>query len=118
MSSSDALANLNSATLGANMPVITLPDGQKVQTGTVGALLVNIKKYDAMVESANSAPAQDKTTLQTEIEEMEQKFHAALPLLLRVGMFDLFAPDEWIGGKSAGRTKVGELAKAQMDGSK
>jgi hypothetical protein len=36
---SDANANLvaiNSATLGAKMPEITLADGSKVQTGTVG----------------------------------------------------------------------------------
>lgn len=30
------LAALNSAVLGAKMPEITLPDGSKVQTGTVG----------------------------------------------------------------------------------
>ena len=31
------LAALNSATLGAEMPQITLPDGSKVQTGTMGS---------------------------------------------------------------------------------
>ncbi|KAI0841198.1 hypothetical protein F5Y06DRAFT_293686 [Hypoxylon sp. FL0890] len=40
------LAALNSATLGAEMPQITLPDGSKVQTGTVGALLINIRAYN------------------------------------------------------------------------
>lgn len=34
--SNSKLANLNSATLGAKMPEITLPDGSVVQTGTVG----------------------------------------------------------------------------------
>lgn len=34
--SNSKLANLNSATLGTNMPEITLPDGSVVQTGTVG----------------------------------------------------------------------------------
>lgn len=34
--SGSKLAALNSATLGAEMPQITLPDGSKVQTGTVG----------------------------------------------------------------------------------
>ena len=29
-----------------SLPAVTLPDGSKVQTGTVGALLVNIKLYD------------------------------------------------------------------------
>lgn len=32
------LAALNSATLGAEMPQITLPDGSKVQTGTMGSV--------------------------------------------------------------------------------
>lgn len=30
------LAALNSATMGAQFPEITMPDGSKVQTGTVG----------------------------------------------------------------------------------
>ena len=35
-SESKGLTALNSATLGAAMPEITLPDGSKVQTGTIG----------------------------------------------------------------------------------
>jgi hypothetical protein len=34
--SNPKLADLNSATLGAKMPEITLPDGTVVQTGTIG----------------------------------------------------------------------------------
>lgn len=36
----DKLAALNSATLGVEMPQITLPDGSKVQTGTVGLAIL------------------------------------------------------------------------------
>lgn len=57
ISTSDSLAALNSATLGTNMPVVTLPDGSKVQTGTVGALLINIREYNRLL----SEPIIDET---------------------------------------------------------
>jgi hypothetical protein len=48
-------------TEGQTLPAVTLPDGSKVQTGTVGALLMNIKLYDRvcggeMVEGTCSLP--------------------------------------------------------------
>lgn len=39
------LADLNSATLGAKMPEITLADGTVVQTGTVGYGHTNVVLY-------------------------------------------------------------------------
>lgn len=54
---SDALANMNFKTLGAEMPVISLPDGRKVQTGTIGALLVNIKTYLKLMAATVSGGA-------------------------------------------------------------
>ncbi|KAK7754262.1 hypothetical protein SLS62_003840 [Diatrype stigma] len=95
------LAALNSATMGANMPEITLPDGSKVQTGTVGALLINIRSYN----EAHAAEDKEKTA------KLEQAMAASLPLLDRVGMFDLFTPDEWIEGTNEGRRAVGRLYK-------
>lgn len=44
--SGSKLAALNSATLGAEMPQITLPDGSKVQTGTVGFVSDSYGYYD------------------------------------------------------------------------
>lgn len=106
-STNDPLATLNSKTLGASFPVITLPDGRKVQTGTVGALLVNIKSYDALVASTDLATAEK----QAKVAELEESFKAAIPLVQNVGLFNLFEPAEWVAGeRSAGRRRVGELA--------
>lgn len=77
--SSDALADINSATLGTSMPVVTLPNGQKVQTGTVGALLVNIKSYD---EIMGKTPVDEKRK-----QELEEKMSASLQLLKPVGKY-------------------------------
>ena len=53
MSSSDnskSLSDINNqfVTKGETFPSVTMADGFKVQTGTVGALLINIKFYDRM----------------------------------------------------------------------
>ena len=37
---------------GESFPEIALTDGSKVQTGTVGALLHNIRLYDALPEDS------------------------------------------------------------------
>ena len=47
----EALGRINQQTLighdaSQSLPVITLADGTKVQTGTVGTLIQNIKLYD------------------------------------------------------------------------
>jgi hypothetical protein len=47
--SGDKLAAINNATIGTEMPVVTLPDGSKIQTGTVATLLINIRSYDEVV---------------------------------------------------------------------
>lgn len=100
------LSNINSATLGAQMPVITLGDGKKVPTGTIGALLINIKAYDEIIASRGGDSQADE-----KIKELEEKFKAALPVLRWSGMLELFEPREWIeGARSAGRKRVGELA--------
>ncbi|KAF7515560.1 hypothetical protein G7054_g14521 [Neopestalotiopsis clavispora] len=98
--SDSKLADLNSATLGAKMPEITLPDGSVVQTGTVGALLINIKAY-------NEAHANGDEAKKTKLAEA---MRASLPMLKRVGFFDLFTPEEWIQGDNEGRKVVGKLA--------
>ncbi|GAW27103.1 hypothetical protein SAMD00023353_7100080 [Rosellinia necatrix] len=94
-----SLSDVNSATLGAKFPEITLPDGSKVQTGTVGALLVNIRTYNVAHADGDAA-----TT-----EALEASFRAALPLLDKVGLFDLFTPSDWIRGDNEGRKAVGRL---------
>ncbi|OAL44142.1 hypothetical protein IQ07DRAFT_592578 [Pyrenochaeta sp. DS3sAY3a] len=98
----DKLAALNSAAMGTTMPVVTLPDGQKVQTGTVGALIIHISHYDELLSLPNPN-AQRKS-------ELESMMAASLPVLRKANIFTLFTPQEWIQGSSPGRRYVGELA--------
>lgn len=122
--SGDNLAAINSATLGTTMPVVTLPDGTKVQTGTVGALIVNIRNYDKIVSQSNVD--------EKEKHALEASLAASMPVLkkageltypsrlnqyvgfvtdsISLGLFDLFTPEEWIRGSSPGRKFVGDLA--------
>ncbi|KAK7222167.1 hypothetical protein V2G26_010170 [Clonostachys chloroleuca] len=102
-----SLQNINSATLGVSMPEITLPDGSKVQTGTVGALLANIKAY-------NQAHATHDTA---SMAQLEPAMKAAIPLLSKVGMFDLFSAEEWIRGDNEGRKFVGRAYLEYQKGS-
>jgi hypothetical protein len=103
----DALSDINNKTLGtscsssSHFPVVTLPNGDKVPTGTVDALLVNIKAYDAASDSRDR-------------EAPEPAIRAAVPVLQKVGMFDLFRPSEWISGESPGRALVGRIAMEEI----
>ncbi|EHA23126.1 hypothetical protein CBS63078_4679 [Aspergillus niger] len=99
------LVALNSSTLGTAMPEVTLPDGSKVQTGTVGALLVNIRAYN------DAHAAGDKVKMDT----LRMALRAAIPLLTKVGMFDLFPPEEWIQGDNEGRKLVGQMYLELME---
>ena len=78
-----SLEQINSATLGASMPVVTLPSGHKVQTGTVGALLINIKRYDVIC----TAPSQDVA----EKQRLEEAMSASMHSQRKVGIFE-FSP--------------------------
>lgn len=98
--SHEALQETNNKSLGTSagtFPIITLPDGRKVPTGTVGALLVNIKAYDEGSEEQRA--------------ELEPALRSAIPTLHKVGMFDLFTPEEWASDRSLGRSLVGQLAR-------
>jgi hypothetical protein len=98
--SNESLQDTNNKTLGTTagtFPIVTLPDGRRVPTGTVGALLVNIKAYDEGNEERRA--------------ELKPAIESAIPTLVKVGMFDLFAPDEWKSESSPGRTLVGKLAR-------
>lgn len=100
----ESLQAINNKTLGTSagsFPVVELPSGETVPTGTVGALLVNIRAYDAAAATGD-AGAQDA---------LGAAIRAAVPVLHKVGMFDLFGPDEWASEKSRGRSLVGEIAK-------
>lgn len=101
---SESLQETNNKTLGTTagtFPIITLPDGRKVPTGTVGALLVNIKAYDEGNEERRA--------------ELEPAIQSPIPTLAKAGMFDLFAPEEWASERSPGRTLVGKLARDYIE---
>ncbi|PYI10311.1 hypothetical protein BO78DRAFT_361603 [Aspergillus sclerotiicarbonarius CBS 121057] len=99
------LVALNSSTLGTAMPEVTLPDGSKMQTGTVGALLVNIRAYNEAHADGNQA----------KMEALRTALKTAIPLLKKVGMFDLFPPEEWIQGDNEGRKLVGRMYQEFFD---
>lgn len=83
---------------GEVLPVVKLKDGSAVQTGTVATMLHNINLYNSGLRG-----------------EIEQELILAIPTLVKVGLFDLFNPDEWILGNNAGRKFVGEKAKTYID---
>ena len=75
----DKLAAFNSAAMGTTMPVVTLPDGQRVQTGTVGALIINIKLYDELMKQ----PVIDYERK----AELEAMMAASLPVLKKASKY-------------------------------
>lgn len=84
---------------GESLPTVALKDGSQVQTGTVATMLMNIRLYN---EGARG--------------QVERELELALPTLFKVGLFDLFAPDDWIATASnPGRALVGRLAKAYLE---
>ncbi|AQU82639.1 MULTISPECIES: DUF7709 family protein [unclassified Halomonas] len=98
---SDQLAAVNKKIVseGQMLPSVQLKDGSKVQTGTVAAMLHNINLYNS-----------------GERGQVEKELELAVPTLIKVGLFDLFAPDDWIHGSNPGRRFVGEIAKDYLSG--
>lgn len=66
----------------------------------MGACLVNIKAYDRAHAEGD----------REQLQELQAKIKAAVPVLKMAGMFDLFSPEEWMSGTSEGRKLVGRLA--------
>lgn len=95
----DQLAAINQKILaeGQVLPSVQLKDGSRVQTGTVATMLHNIALYNA-----------------GERGQVERELELAVPTLVKVGLFELFTPDEWIQGDNPGRRFVGERAKAYL----
>lgn len=95
MNISNDLATINQKILadGESLPLVQLKDGSKVQTGTVATMLRNIELYNA-----------------GERGEVEQQLEAAIPTVAKVGLFELFPPEDWIAGDNQGRRLVGILA--------
>ncbi|WP_144408993.1 DUF7709 family protein [Photobacterium halotolerans] len=82
---------------GENLPAVTLKDGSKVQTGTVATMLHNIALYNAGQRGM-----------------IEKELELAIPTLVKIGLFDLFSPDEWVNGANPGRRFVGLAAKQYL----
>ena len=96
---SDQLAEANQKIVseGQVLPSVRLKDGSKVQTGTVATMLHNINLYNS-----------------GERGQVEKELELAVPTLIKVGLFELFAPDDWINRSNPGRRFVGELAKGYL----
>jgi hypothetical protein len=84
----DALAAINGQILaeGETLPQVSLRNGKRVQTGTVATMLHNVARYNAGERGA-----------------VEEELALAVPTLFAVGLFDLFAAEEWICGDNRGR---------------
>ncbi|UCP00951.1 hypothetical protein LF844_14540 [Metapseudomonas lalkuanensis] len=103
MSMSDSnpdLARVNGRILaaGEHLPAVTLKDGSRVQTGTVAAMLQNVRRYN-----------------DGERGEVERELELAVPTLVKVGLFELFSPQEWAAGDNPGRRFVGLKARQYLD---
>ncbi|ADQ85402.1 hypothetical protein [Methylovorus sp. MP688] len=83
---------------GEHLPVVQLKDGSKVQTGTVATMLHNVSLYNAGARG-----------------EVERELELAIPTLIKVGLFELFPPAEWMAGNNQGRRFVGERAKEYLE---
>ncbi len=93
---SQALAKINQKLLadGESLPAVALKDGTRVQTGTVATMLHNIALYNSGARGS-----------------IEEELKLAVPTLIKVGLFDLFPPEDWIAGTNPGRRIVGEEAQ-------
>lgn len=83
---------------GETLPAVRLKDGSKVQTGTVATMLYNVDRYNAGARG-----------------DVERELELAVPTLLKVGLFTLFPPEEWIHGENPGRRFVGRKAREYLD---
>ncbi|MDQ7735715.1 hypothetical protein QT231_23740 [Halomonas sp. SpR1] len=89
----EQLAEVNKKIVSADevLPSVQLKDGSRVQTGTVAA---NIHLYNS-----------------GERGQVEMELKLAIPTLVKIGLFDLFSPEEWINGSNPGRRFLGECAR-------
>jgi hypothetical protein len=96
----ERLGSVNSKILasGETLPIVQLADGSRVQTGTVATMLHNVELYNRGTRG-----------------EIERELELAVPTLIKVGIFELFSPEEWISGDNPGRRLVGETAKAYLE---
>ncbi|KAF2634686.1 hypothetical protein P280DRAFT_474465 [Massarina eburnea CBS 473.64] len=101
-------------TVGALIMNIALPsdengkkDSKKLQPDTINALIANIKAYDECMRKVGKDGRVDEKRKMV----LEDLMSMSLPLLKKTGLFELFSPDDWIRGNSAGRKYVGEMAK-------
>ena len=79
---------------GEVLPSVHLKGRSRVQSGTVATMLYNINLYNA-----------------GERELVEKELALAVPMLVKVGLFDLFSIEDWIAGTNPGRHFVGECAR-------
>lgn len=94
-----AAVNQQVLAVGEVLPAVTQANGEVVQSGTVAAMLLNIERYN-----------------QGERGDVEQQLALAIPTLVKIGLFDLFSPAEWIRTDNAGRRLVGLFAEQYLAG--
>ncbi|KAK8246093.1 hypothetical protein IWZ00DRAFT_511800 [Phyllosticta capitalensis] len=96
---------------GQSFHVITLSSGERVPTGTVAAFLYNLKAYDETADAA-AAGRLEAEVAQEKMAAIQDEMRLSLPLLRKLGMFELFSVEEWGSGTAkAGRRFVAKEAR-------
>ncbi len=95
----EQLADINQRILapGESLPAVKLQDGSTVQTGTVAMMLHNVAAYNRGERGA-----------------VERELELSIPTLIKVGLLDLFSPQEWMDGNNPGRRFVGIKAQEYL----
>ena len=103
VANTEELAQINAKIIayGERLPAVKLKDGSRVQTGTVATMLHNLQLYNS-----------------GERGQVEEELRLSIPTLFKVGLFDLFSPQEWINGNNPGRKFVGQAALEHLQKNK
>jgi len=108
---------------GENLPLVTLRDGQKVQTGTAARLILSIQDYNSLVErnhcQSQNFPSEigsSNSEVESKKQELLVEMESAIEPLMRVGLLQIFSTEEWIGdGSNEGRAAFGRLYKSRLE---
>lgn len=75
----------------------------------MATLLHDIREYDRLVQEIENAfyDEEEVDVLERRVCLLERRMRAALPLVKRFGLFELFPVKEWKQGGSRGRKFVG-----------
>lgn len=98
----------------ASIKVVTLSSGERVPTGTVAAFMKNLKAYEECAEAESSGKLSPEE-VQDKKKSIESEIRQSLPLLKKLGMFELFSVEEW-GSNTARASRKFVAEEARRNG--